>query len=60
VPAIDFVMAEDENWAIKLAIDRLESSTYYEAIEVFEDDALRFRIVAANSRPETPGSQIST
>jgi hypothetical protein len=55
VPIIDFIEADDENSAIKVAADKLAISDYYDAVEVFEDEVLRFRIVAANPRSERSG-----
>jgi len=59
VPIIDFVTVEDETRARKLAADNLVLSEHYMAVEVYEDDVLRFRIVAGRPLPGGTSDQIS-
>jgi len=44
VPTLEFVVVRDEVRARELAAKRLHASEHHLAVEVFEDDALLFRL----------------
>ncbi len=44
VPTLEFVTAKDDMRARELAEKRLRASTHHLAVEVFEDDAMLFRV----------------
>jgi hypothetical protein len=46
VPAMDFVIVQDEERARMLADRRLQASAHHTAVEVYEGEVLRFSVAA--------------